>query len=139
MTTVKHRLRLTRPTASASRASAGRKSMASWDVSAAGSQRVGQVDLRALVAAEAVARLVQLEADLEVRDRVGCHQQLVAVQARQQVPGHIVVPKGRDPAGAVALCLPPVSHRPVDEVDRLDQEGASARGGIEDLDEGLIG
>ena len=65
-------------------------------------QCVRQIDPRPLVTAEAIAGLVELEPDLEVRDGVGRHQQLVAVQTRQQVPWHILVPKRLDLPCAVA-------------------------------------
>ena len=45
-------------------------------------ERIRQVHLRSLVVLEAVAGLVELKADLEVRDRIGRHQELVAVEAR---------------------------------------------------------
>ena len=57
-------------------------------------QRIRQIHPRSLVALEAVAGLVELEADLEVRDGVGCHQQLVAVQARQEVPRDVLAAPG---------------------------------------------
>ena len=45
-------------------------------------QRVRQVDPRPFIAAESVAGLVELKPDLEVRDGVGSHQQLVPVEPR---------------------------------------------------------
>ena len=102
-------------------------------------QRIRQVHPRPLVAAKAVAGLVELEADLEVRDGVGRHQQLVAVQARQQVLRHVLVPQRVDLLLAVALRLPLGDERLVDEVDDLDEEGAGAGGRVEDLDEVLVG
>ena len=61
------------------------------------------------------------------------------MQARQQVLWDVVVPERLDPSLAVALGLPLLFHRPVDEVDDLDEESACAGGRIEDLDECLLG
>ena len=61
------------------------------------------------------------------------------MQAWQQVLWDVVVPERLDPPLAVALGLPFLFHRPVDEVDDLDEEGAGAGGRVEDLNEGLAG
>ena len=70
---------------------------------------------------------------------MGAIKQLVAVQARQEVLRDVLVPKCLDLLLAVALGLPLLHHRLVDEVDDLDEEGAGAGGRVEDLDEGLLG
>ena len=139
ITTVNRCCRLISFTACASCASAGIANSKLLREVVRRLQRVGEVDPRALVAAEAIAGLVELEADLQVRDGVGRHQQLVAVQARQQVLRHVLVPERVDLLLAVALRLPLGDERLVDDVDDLDEEGAGAGGGVEDLDEGLVG
>ena len=87
-------------------------------------ERVGQVHARPLVAGEAVAGLVQLEADLQVGDGVGRHEDLVTVQAGEQVTRNVLVPECRDPGLVVSLRLPLRAERAVDQVDHLDQKGA---------------
>ena len=72
-------------------------------------------------------------------DGVRGHHQLVAVEPGEQVLGHVGVPELLDLLLAVALGLPLCGHCLVDEVNDLDQEGAGAGGGVEDLDEGLFG
>ena len=52
---------------------------------------------------------------------------------------HVVVPEGLDLAITVPLPLPLAGHRPVNQVDRLDQKGPGAGSGVKDLDEGLVG
>ncbi len=65
---------------------------------------VGEVDAGAFLGAEAVAGLGELEADFHVRDGVGRHHQLVAVEAREQVLRHVVVPRGVAAAASVRPC-----------------------------------
>jgi hypothetical protein len=50
--------------------------------------------------------LVQLEAKLHVGDGIGRHHQLKGVQARKQVPRHVVVPRGASLSVGKALLLP---------------------------------
>ena len=100
---------------------------------------VRQVHPRPLVALEAVAGLVELEADLEVRDSVRRHQELVAVQAWQEVSRDVLVPERLDLGLGVALGIPLLDHRLVDEVDDLNEKSAGARGGVEDLNERIGG
>ena len=61
------------------------------------------------------------------------------MQARQQILRDVVVPERLDLFLVVALCLPPLDHRLVDEVNHLDEERAGAGGRVEDLDERLPG
>ena len=96
-------------TACASWASAGiAKSISSFEKDSwAGSKCVGEKYPRPLFGTEAVASLVQLETDLEMRDSIRRHQQLVSVQAWQQVLGDVLVPEQFDLLLAmVALRLP---------------------------------
>lgn len=55
------------------------------------------------------------------------------------VLGHVIVPKRRDALHSLALRLPLTDHTFVDAVDDFDEEGISARGGVQDLHEGLVG
>ena len=82
---------------------------------------------------------MELEADLEVCNGVGRHQQLVAVQTGQQVFRDIGIPLCLDGFLPLALFLPKGNHGLVDQVNDLHQEGAGAGGGVENLDEGLMG
>jgi hypothetical protein len=63
-----------------------------------------------------------------MRDGVWRHQQLVAVQAHQQMLRHILVPQHIDFLLAVARRLPLGEHRLVNEIDYLDEKSASAAG-----------
>lgn len=102
-------------------------------------QSVGQVDSGSFTAPEVIAGLVELETQLEVRDRVRCHQKLVAVETGQEVLRDVVVPEGFDSRGVVGLGLPLGHHRLVDEVDGLDEESACTACWIENLNEVLAG
>ena len=101
-------------------------------------ERVGQVDARPCIAAEAVARFVQFEPDLQVSYGVGRHEQLVTVQAGEQVTRNVVVPEARDLGLAAPLSAPFLRERCVDHVDHFDQKGAGAGGGIEYPHEVLV-
>ena len=92
--------RLTSLTACASCASAGIANSNRPEKSLRRFQCVREIDPRPLVAFEAVAGLVELEPDLQVRDSIRRHQQLVAVQPRQQVLRDVLVPE-------VMICLSP--------------------------------
>ena len=94
-------------------------------------ERVGQVHARPFVAGEAVAGFIQLEADLQVGDGVGRHEDLVTVQAGEQVTRNVLVPECRDPGLVVSLRPPLRAERAVDHVDHLDQKGAGTGGRIE--------
>ena len=99
---------------------------------------VGEEDAGAFVGAKAVAGLGELEADFHVGDGVGGHHQLEGVEARKEVLGHVVVPRGALLGVGEAL-LPPLRREgAVDDVDHFDEEGGGTGGGVEDLDEGLI-
>ncbi|KFB77430.1 MAG: hypothetical protein AW06_001425 [Candidatus Accumulibacter cognatus] len=60
------------------------------------------------------------------------------MQARQQVLRHVFVPR-RAPLGFSQALLHPLRRQgAVNDVDDFDEEGGSAGGGIEDLDEGFV-
>ena len=101
-------------------------------------QRVGEVHPRSVVAVEAVAGFVQLESDFHMSYCVGRHEELVTVQAGEQMPRHVLVPEAGDRGLAVTLSLPLRLERRVDHVDHFDQKGAGAGGGIEYPHEVLI-
>ena len=94
-------------------------------------QRVGQVHPCPCIDAEAVARFVQLEPDLQVSYGVGRHEQLVSVQTSEQVTRNVVVPEARDLGLATPLSAPFLRERCVDHVDHFDQKGTGTGGGIE--------
>ena len=71
-------------------------------------------------------------------DGVGRHEQLVAVQAGEQVPRNVLVPEAGDLGFAAALRLPLRLERCVDHVDHFDQKRAGTGGGIEYPHEVLI-
>src|SRR5262245_9090046 len=99
---------------------------------------IRQIDPRALFTTKQVPCLVELQPNLHMGDRIRCHHQLVAVQARKQVLSYVVVPEIKYLRCAVSLPLPSTHQRAVDDVDRLDEEGASACGRVEDRHE-LVG
>src|SRR5258708_4440351 len=98
---------------------------------------IRKVDARALVAGEAIARFVELEADLQVGDGVRSHQKLVTVEMGQEMRRDVVVPEVENLLIVVPLALPLLGKRAVDDVYRLDEERAGARGGVEDGDEAV--
>src|SRR5688500_4573845 len=96
-------------------------------------QRISHVNTRPLVTSESVASFVELETDLYVGYGVGRHQQLVAVQARQEVCRNILIPKHLDFAAIVTLRLPFGEEFVVHEVDALHEKCARAGCRIKDL------
>src|ERR1700730_16391295 len=70
-------------------------------------ESVGEIDTGAFVASKAVAGLVELEADLHVGNGVRSHVQLVAVQAREKVRRHVLVPRSPLLRVGEALLVPP--------------------------------
>ena len=67
---------------------------------------VSEVDAGSLVAAEAVAGLIEFEANLHVGNRVRCHQEFVAMEPWKQMFRHLVIPERLDLLAGVTLCLP---------------------------------
>jgi hypothetical protein len=100
---------------------------------------VSEINAGALLGTELIPGLVQLETEFHVGDGVGCHHELIGVQAREQVLRYILVPGGALLRACKALLLPFRNEGTVDNVDDFDEEGSGARGGVEDLNERFVG
>ncbi len=55
-------------------------------------QRIGQIDPQAIIAGKVVARFPQQQTEFQMGDRIRRHQQLEAIQTRQQMLAHIARP-----------------------------------------------
>ena len=99
---------------------------------------VGEIDADALIAGKAVAGFGEFEADFHVRNRIRRHHQFVAIQARQQVRRHVVVPRFQSLRWFHTLLCPLLRQGAMDDVDDFHQECGGAGGGVKDDDERFI-